>query len=313
MNEYWKMSRSINPIIIPQVGTVYCDSIISMSNSVDNTVSRIGLIAGEGLLPVQVAENATRQGIEVVPFVVGGSLVNSNHSTLKTICKQTPQKIVPGLVNQALDMLKAAKIQHLVFAGKVNKWILLRDPRIDTRALEAMKAASRLGDDDVMRRISDELALEGITVLNQTRFLDNLFLPEGTITQNHPDDRQWKDIAYGFEMAKEMGRLDIGQTVVVNHGMMIAVEAIEGTDECLKRGGKLAGKKGGVVVKVAKPDQDQRFDVPTVGLRTLKTMKQSGLTVLATEAGQTLFLEPEEMATYANHHGMVITCVQPKR
>lgn len=107
-------------------------------------------------------------------------------------------------------------------------------------------------------------------------------------------------------MAKEMGRLDVGQTVVVHSGMLIAVEAIEGTDECIKRAGNLAGGKGGVVVKVAKPVQDQRFDIPTVGLRTLKAMKKAGLQVLVTEAEQTLYLEPEEMAAFADRNRMVL-------
>lgn len=270
-------------------------------------VTRIGLIAGEGLLPVHVARNATRRGIDVVPFVIG----EENRKQLKAACSGALHRITPGLVERNLALLKQEQIHHIVFAGKVDKWVLLRKPRLDARAIEGMKQLVRLNDDAVMLWLIRELEKEGLSVLRQTDFLDNLFLPEKTLTQKHPADEDWWDIAYGFDMAREMGRLDIGQTVVVRQGMVIAVEAIEGTDECLKRAGKLTGKKGGVVVKMAKPDQDQRFDVPTVGLRTLKVMRRAGLHCLATEAGATLFLEPEEMIAYADRHGMIIISVTP--
>jgi DUF1009 family protein len=271
--------------------------------------TRIGLIAGEGELPVQVAQNAARQGLTVAAFSIG----LNNRKALKRHCAGGVFPIVPGLVSQTLHLLKREGIRHLVFAGKVNKWILLCNPRMDERAWSVYKAHRRKNDDKVMQVIIEELAKEGITVLSQTDYLQNLFLPAGLLTPSRPPSlEEEEDIRYGFEMAKEMGRLDIGQTIVVRSGMVLAVEAIEGTDECLKRGGRWSKKGGGVVVKVAKPDQDNRFDVPTVGLRTLKVMKRCGLRVLATEANQTLFLEPDEMVAYATRHGLTITSVSPE-
>lgn len=268
-------------------------------------VTRIGLIAGEGELPLHVARNARVRGIEVIPFVLG-----RDGRSLQQICLHKGHRIVPGLVRRTLDLMEQERISHIVFAGKVNKWVLLKDPRIDDIAVEALKRVSRANDDAVMLWIIEQLEHRGIEVLPQSDFLRDLFVPEKILTELGPSESDMRDIRYGFELAKEMGRLDIGQTIVMRSGMVLAVEAIEGTDECLKRAGKLSGKKGGVVVKVAKPGQDQRFDIPTVGLRTLRTMRQAGLHLLVTEANQTLFLEPEEMAAYADRHKMVIVSTE---
>lgn len=273
-------------------------------------IGRIGLIAGEGKLPVHVARNASEQGIDVVSFTFGWD----NRSDLKQLCQGRIHPIVPGLLNRTLTLLKQESIQHVVFAGKVNKWILFKNPSLDERAINLLKAHKRKNDDKFMEVIIEELAKEGITVLSQSEYLKNLFLPAGQITDTKAlTEEDQEDIRYGFEIAKGMGGLDIGQTIVIRNGMILAVEAIEGTDECIRRAGKWARKKGGVVVKVAKPAQDHRFDVPTVGLRTLRVMKQQGLHMLATEANRTLFLDPEEMAAYANKHGIIITSVEKEQ
>lgn len=264
-------------------------------------VTRIGLVAGEGQLPLHVATNARKLGIEVVPFIAV-----RDAGKLRDICRNKGHRIVPGLVRRTLDLLIQEKITHVVFAGKVDKWVLLRDPRIDDIAMEAIRRLSRLNDDAVMLWIVEQLEQRGISILPQSDFLQDLLLPEKLLTERAPDESDMRDVCYGFEIAKEMGRLDIGQTIVVRNGMILAVEAIEGTDQCLKRAGQLGGKKGGVVVKVAKPGQDQRFDIPTVGLRTLKHMKAAGLHMLVTEAHQTLYLEPEAMAKFADKHNLVI-------
>lgn len=264
-------------------------------------VSRIALVAGEGTLPHYVARYARIQGIEVIPFMVG-----KNDSKLQELCQQKGHRIIPGLVRKSLELVEKERITHVVFAGKVDKWVLLRDPRIDDMAVEAIRQVSKLNDDAVMLWIIKQLEQHGVQILPQSAFLQELFLPEKLLSSRMPNEQELRDARYGFEIAKEMGRLDIGQTIVVRSGMIIAVEAIEGTDECLNRAGKLTGKKGGVVVKIAKPEQDQRFDIPTVGMRTLKRMKDAGLHMLVTEAHQTLFLEPEEMSAFADKHQMII-------
>ena len=274
-----------------------------ITDSSNIEISKIGLIAGEGQLPVYVAENAIKKGIQVVPF----SVARNNRKTLKNLCDGLIHCFdEPGLLDKNLATLRSEGIENLVFAGKVDKWILLRNPRLDKRAIDALAEVSKLSDDGLMLYLINGLKEEGFRVLSQTDFLQNLLLPSQNLSKTEPSQQQWQSIAYGFEMAKEMGRLDVGQTIVVKDRMIIAVEAIEGTDKCLERAGKLIKGGGGVVVKVAKPDQDQRFDVPTVGVRTLKTMKKAGLNCLVTEADETLFLEPELMTQYADKHGMCI-------
>lgn len=270
-----------------------------------NDVDRLGIIAGEGELPVHVARNARQRGMIVVTFSLG----RSNRQALKKICNGKLHVISPGLLDRTLELLKQESIRHLVLAGKVDKWILFRDPRLDKRAMSMLRQLHRKNDDSIMMELVNGLEAEGIHVVKQTDYLQNLFLPAGVLTKKYPDAQDMEDIRYAFGTAKEIGRLDIGQTIAVRQGMVLAVEAIEGTDECLRRAGKWGRKRGGVVMKVAKPDQDQRFDVPTVGLRTLQTMRQSGLHCLATEAGKTLYIEPEAMIAYADRHGIVITSV----
>ena len=273
--------------------------------TVQPIVRRLGLVAGEGRLPLHIAANAASQGIQVIAFSIGRDNING----LKKACQGQLHKITPGMLAENVALFKKENIDHIVFAGKVNKWLLLRKPRLDRMAIEALRQYANNSDDAIMNWIVAALEKEGLTVLRQTRFLGDLFVDEGVLTQKQPDAMDLRDIRYGFNTAREMGRLDIGQSVVVKDGMILAVEAIEGTDECLCRGGKLTRGKGGVVVKVAKPLQDQRFDIPTVGLGTLRRMHRYGLSVLATEAGQTIYLERDEMIHYANRHGMIITSV----
>ena len=153
-----------------------------------------------------------------------------------------------------------------------------------------------------------ELEDIGVTVLDQTLFIKNLMIPTGVLGEIKPTEDQINDVQYGYSMAKEMGKLDVGQSVVIKDKMVMAVEAIEGTDKCIERGGKIS-KKGGVVVKVAKPEQDKRFDIPAVGLNTLKTMKKYKLSVLAVEANETIIVEQEEVVKFANKNKIVIMAV----
>ncbi|MBY0405516.1 MAG: UDP-2,3-diacylglucosamine diphosphatase LpxI [Cyanobacteria bacterium] len=271
-------------------------------------IRKIGLIAGEGKLPIYIAENAIKQGIEVVAYTFGWN----NRLALSRLCQGKVYPVSPGLLDHTHSLLVKESIEHVVFAGKVDKWILLRNPRLDKRAIRLIREHTRKNDDNVMQVIINELKSVGIGVLNQTDYLENLLQPPGLFA--HPPglfltEAENEDIAHGFKIAKTMGQIDVGQTIVIHQGMVLAVEAIEGTDQCLKRAGKLSKKPGGIVVKVAKPLQDQRFDVPAVGLRTLNVMKKAGLKILATEAHRTLFLDPEAMALFAEKNQMIITSV----
>ena len=262
-----------------------------------------GLIAGDGLLPVKMAQYAKENGFEVVAI----SLSNFNYAQLKKYCSKV-YSFCPGEVQKIEDTLKAEGVKQITFLGKVSKTVLLKRPKFDQRAVEFMKKAVRLNDDKVMLMIIEEFEKIGITILDQTLFIKNLMIPSGVLGKVQPTASQIDDVNYGYWLAKEVGKLDIGQSVVIKDKMIMAVEAIEGTDKCIKRGCKIA-KKNGRIVKVAKPSQDKRFDIPAIGLRTLRTMKKYKADLIAVEAGETIIVDQEEVVKFANTHNIVIMAV----
>lgn len=262
-----------------------------------------GLIAGDGTLPVKMAQYAKENGFEVVCV----SLAKDNLSQLKKYCSKV-YSCHPGEINKIEKIMKEEELKQVTFLGKVHKRILLQVNKFDTRAIEILKQMKRLNDDEVMMLIVNEFEKNGINVLDQTIFIKNLMIPAGVLGKHKPTKEQMEDVNYGFWLAKEMGKVDVGQSVVIKDKMAMAVEAIEGTDVCIKRGAKLA-KKGAVVVKVAKPKQDKRFDIPAVGLRTLRTMKHYKAGLLAVEANETIIVNQEEVIKYANEHNIVIMAV----
>ncbi len=171
-----------------------------------------------------------------------------------------------------------------------------------------MRSIKRWNDDEVMLLVVREFEKIGVTVLNQTIFIKNLMIPAGVLGKHQPSKEQLEDVNYGFWLAKEIGKADIGQTVVVKDKMVMAVEAIEGTDNCIRRGAKLA-RGGACVVKVAKPAQDQRFDIPAIGLKTLKHMRSCKAKLIALEANETIIVDQEATIKYADKHGIVIMAV----
>ena len=262
-----------------------------------------GLIAGDGLLPVKMAQYAKENGFDVVAI----SLSNDNYKLLKKYCSKV-YSFCPGEVQKIDDTLRAEGIKQITFLGKVNKTVLLKRPKFDQRAIEFIKKAIRLNDDKVMLMIIEEFEKAGMTILDQTLFIKNLMIPSGVLGKLQPTPEQIEDVNYGYWLAKESGKLDIGQSVVIKDKMIMAVEAIEGTDKCIKRGCKIAKRKARVI-KVAKPAQDKRFDIPAIGLRTLRTMKKHKADLIAVEAGETIIVDQEEVIKYANKHNIVIMAV----
>ena len=261
------------------------------------------LIAGDGQLPVRMAEGATKNGLEVICI----SLSNDNVKDLKKVCSKV-YSCAPGEILKIKQILQDEEIKQLTFLGKVHKGLILKRPKFDSKAIELLKSVQRLNDDQVMLLAVKELEAIGVTVLDQTLFIKNLMIPAGVLGDLKPTEAQINDVQYGYSMAKEMGKLDVGQSVVIKDKMVMAVEAIEGTDRCIERGGKIA-KKDGVVVKVAKPEQDKRFDIPAIGLNTLKTMKKFKLSVIAVEANETIIVEQDEVVKFANKNNIVIMAV----
>ena len=200
------------------------------------------------------------------------------------------------------------EIKQVTFLGKVHKRVLLQLHKFDSRAIEILKSVKRLNDDGVMLLIVKEFEKHNISVLDQTIFIKNLMIPSGVLGKSKPTEKQMEDVNYGFWLAKEMGKVDVGQSVVIKDKMIMAVEAIEGTDMCIKRGSKLA-KRNAVVVKVSKPFQDKRFDIPAIGLRTLKTMRKYKADLIAVEANETIIVDQEKVVEYADKHGIVVMAV----
>lgn len=262
-----------------------------------------GLIAGDGILPVRMAQHAKENGFDVVCI----SLSKDNLSDLKKYCSKV-YSCHPGEINRIEGILKSEELKQATFLGKVSKSVLLKPYKFDARAFELLKTVKRLNDDEVMLLIVREFEKIGIKVLDQTIFIKNLMIPAGVLGKHKPTKEQMEDVNYGFWLAKEMGQIDIGQSVVIKGKMAMAVEAIEGTDACIRRGAKLA-RKGACVVKVAKPKQDKRFDIPAVGLRTLRTMRKYGAKLLAVEANETIIVEQEKVVEYADKHNIVIMAV----
>lgn len=262
-----------------------------------------GLVAGDGQLPVKMAQYAKDNGFDVIAI----SLSGDNYNQLKKYCSKV-YSCSPGEVAKIEKILKDEDIKQLTFLGKVHKGLLIKRPKFDSKALELLKNAKKLNDDEVMLGLVAELEKIGVTVLDQTIFIKNLMIPAGVLGKHKPNSSQMEDVNCGFALAKEMGKLDIGQSVVIKNKMIMAVEAIEGTDKCIIRGAKLA-KEGASVVKVAKPSQDKRFDIPTIGLKTLQTMKKYKANLLTVEANETIIVDQDKVVKFADKNNIVIMAV----
>lgn len=261
----------------------------------------IGLIAGMGELPMLVAEEAKARGYRVMAIALE-PLADKNLDKYVDEIK----RISVGKLGEIIKSLKKNDVKEAVMAGKVPKSLIYKSRIIpDMRAVKLLFSLKDHSDDSILLAVAKELEKEGIKLLNTTDFSSVFMAPEGLLTEEKISENEWKDIAFGWKIAKEIGRLDIGQTVVVKDQAVMAIEAIEGTDEAILRGGRLAGG-GAVVVKVAKPKQDMRFDVPVVGLKTLKSMAEVNARVLAIETGRSILLQREKMIKEADEAGIAI-------
>jgi len=215
--------------------------------------------------------------------------------------------------NKIIKTLKENGVSEVTLLGKVTKeWLYKEHALPDMRAIRVLnnlRKVKNFKDDTITMAVVEELAKDGISVLDQTKYLKPLMPGPQVFTKKKPTEEQLADVRFGFKMAKAIGALDLGQTVVVKHMAVMAAEAIEGTDACIRRGGELA-RGGAVVVKTAKPNQDPRFDVPAIGLTTLNSMIDSGCQVLAIEAWRTLFAEKEAVLKEANAKGIVILALE---
>jgi len=258
-------------------------------------MKKLGLIAGSGALPAAVAAEARSAGYSVAAIALQHLADHNLGSAVDEI-----SWVSVGKLGVIIDTLKKAGVKEAVMAGKVPKSLLYKSRIVpDLRAVKLLFSLKDRSDDAIMLAITNELEKEGIRLLKTTDFCKGLLTQAGVLTKSKPTEAEMKDIAFGWEIAKEIGRLDIGQTIVVKDRAVMAVEAIEGTDEAIKRGGKLAGS-GAVVIKISKPQQDMRFDVPVVGEDTLKAMIEVKARVLAVEAHKSILVVRDAMVSHAD-------------
>ncbi len=265
--------------------------------------TRLGLIAGNSRFPLIFAKAAHTEGI---PLTVVAHQNETPDEIAALVTDLTWVRV--GELGKIIATFRAAGVNQAVMAGGINKSGALTNIQPDERGLAFISRLPSLQDDVILRGIAQELESEGITVVESTRFLTSLLPQAGILTTQTPTREQWQDIYFGFAAARDIGRWDIGQSVVVKRRTVIAIEGIEGTSAAIRRGGELGGA-GTIVVKVSKPQQDLRFDVPAVGPDTITVMQEVGANVLALEASKTLMIEKEEVLQRANNYGMCIVAL----
>ena len=264
------------------------------------TKQRIGLIAGSGRFPIIFAENVRRLGYSVSAIAHIGETAPELEE-----CVDRIHWIRIGQFSKALNALKGDGIRQTVMLGGIKKTHVFTTVRPDLRALALFSRLRNWKDDGILRAVAGELEREGIQICESTFGLEGILVEQGVLSKRTPTKKEWQDIRFGWDMANETGRLDIGQCIVVKDRAVVAVEAVEGTDEAIRRGGMLA-KTGAVVVKRSKPNQDLRFDLPAVGPTTVETMSVVKASVLAIEAERTVLLDRDEMLQQANAAGIAI-------
>ena len=262
----------------------------------------LGLLAGIGHLPVDVAQSAKKLGYKVVAIAVVPETdpeLPENADVFYTINV--------GKVGKILQTLKKNDVKNVTMIGKVTKEVLYKNGVVvpDLTTIRVLASLPDRKDDTIMNAIVKLIEDAGMHVMDQTVLVRPLLPEPGVLTKRKPTEQEWKDMQFGFRMAKELGRLDIGQTAVVKNQAVMALEAIEGTDACILRGGFL-GKGGVIVAKTAKPAQDNRFDMPSVGTTTLTSMIHAGATGIVIEAGRTLLVDRKRTLAMADEKGITI-------
>ena len=262
--------------------------------------SPIGLIAGGGQFPLLFAEAARARGRRVVAVAHVNETLPELEQQADVTCW-----VKLGQLGRIIKYFRQEGVGETVFAGTITKTRIFHDVLPDFKGLTLWNKIDIRLDDAILRAVAQTLEEEGIRVIASTCYLDHLFFPQGLLSRKKPSTAQMEDIRFGWSIARAVGRLDIGQCVVVRDRSVLAVEAIEGTDAAIRRGGELAGS-GAVVVKLKKPDQDFRFDLPATGEKTIATLAAVKGAVLAVEAGQSLLFDRAAMVRAADRAGIVV-------
>src|SRR6267142_5625581 len=260
----------------------------------------LGMIAGNGVYPRLLADAARKTGVKKI---IAAAFTNETDPVLAQHVDLIEWMRV-GQLNRLLKFFKQNKVHHAIMAGQIAPKNLF-DLRPDLKALMLLGKLKQRNAESIFAAIADELARIDVDLLPATTFLEQCLASAGLIAGPKLSSRQEHDVELGWNAAKEIARLDIGQTIIIKNGTIVAVEALEGTNEAIKRGGTLA-REGAVIVKVSKPNQDMRFDVPVIGVETGRIAAESGVRVIAVEAGKTLLLERDAVIALANGSNMSV-------
>lgn len=267
-------------------------------------MSRIGLLAGCGRFPLFFAKAAKKCGSEVIAVAIK----NETSKEINDLVEHVEWFDI-GSLQGMIDVFRKAGITKMVMAGGVTKATMFQNIVPDARFLKVFakvrNSKKANNDDALLRQLCEEFETEGIHVCDSTTYLSVLLPEKGVLTKRQPTDEEKLDIEYGHKIAKQIAGMDIGQTIVIKKQVILAVEAIEGTDKAIMRGGEL-GRGDVTVVKVARPTQDMRYDIPTVGIETINTLKKAQAKCLAFEEGKTLLLDREEVIRLADEAGIAI-------
>ena len=256
---------------------------------------RWGLIAGNGRFPFLVLQGARSQGIDMAVIAIK----EEASEELEKIAAPV-HRVSLGELSKAIELLQREGVTHAVMAGQVKHNKIFSSIRPDWKLAKLLFSLPRKNTDALIGAVARVLQDDGIQLVDSTLFLQPLVPEVGVLTTRAPDEREMADLEYGLTIAQRIAAMDIGQTVVIADGACVAVEAMEGTDETIERAARITGGKPLVVVKVSKPGQDMRFDVPVVGLATIEVMTRAGATALAVDAGRTLLFDREKLLQLAD-------------
>ncbi len=258
----------------------------------------LGIIAGNGVYPRLLADAARRNGVNKL---IAAAFTGETDPALAQQVDMLEWMRV-GQLGRLLKFFRANDVRHAIMAGQIAPKNLF-DLRPDLKALLLLGKLKRRNAESIFAAVADELAKIHVELLPATTFLEDSLATAGLVAGPKPSRREEQDIDYGWQIAREMARLDVGQTVIVKNGTVVAVEAFEGTNDAIRRGGSLA-REGAVMVKVAKPNQDMRFDVPVIGVETIRAAAESKLRAIAIEAQRTLLLERDAVVQLADRSGI---------
>ena len=271
-----------------------------MTSNAMNIPGNLAIIAGNGVYPRLLAEGARRAGVEKI---VAAAFTGETDPILEQDVELVEWMRV-GQLGRLLKFFRSQNIHHAIMAGQIAPKNLF-DLRPDLKALVLLGKLKERNAESIFGAIADELAKIDVDLLPATTFLEDSLAKLGLIAGPKLSSREERDVDLGWDIGKEIARLDIGQTIVIKNGTIVAVEALEGTNEAIKRGGTLA-REGAVMVKVSKPNPDMRFDVPVIGVETVRIAAESGVRVIAVEAGKTLLLEQDAVIALANGSNMSV-------